>query len=67
MREVVVIGAGLHRYSVFKEKSMVDMGAYAIEQALKDANMNWEDIETAYCGTTRPGWSTGHMICRKMG
>ena len=29
--------------------------------------MKWEDIETAYCGTTQPGWSTGHQICQKMG
>ena len=67
MREVVVIGAGFHRYGVFPEKTIVDLGAEAISQALTDAGMEWEDIETAYCGTTQPGWSTGHQICQKMG
>jgi acetyl-CoA acetyltransferase len=67
MREVVVIGAGLHRYGVFPDKSIFDLGVEAIRNALEDANMNWEDIETAYCGTTQPNWSTGHNICQKMG
>ncbi len=67
MREVVVIGAGIHRYGVFPEKSISDMGAHAISKALEDAGMKWEDIETAFCGTTQPGWSTGHLVCGKMG
>lgn len=67
MREVVVIGAGLHRYGVFPEKSIVALGAEAIKNALKDANMAWTDIEAAYCGTIQPGMSTGHGICNKMG
>lgn len=67
MKEVVVIGAGIHRYGVFPEKSIVDIGTHAIAKALEDAGMKWEDIETAFCGTTQPGWSTGHQVCGKMG
>ena len=67
MREVVVIGAGLHRYGVYPEKSIADMGAQAVENALQDANMNWEEVETAYCGTTQPGWSIGHQVCQRIG
>jgi acetyl-CoA acetyltransferase len=67
MREVVVIGAGLHRYGVYQDKSIANLGVEAIQNSLEDANMNWEDIETAYCGTTQPKWSTGHKICQKMG
>lgn len=67
MREVVVIGAGLHRYGVYPDKSIVEMGAQAITGALQDANMKWEEIETAYCGTTQPGWSTGHQVCQRVG
>jgi acetyl-CoA acetyltransferase len=67
MREVVVIGAGLHRYGVFPEKSITDLGTEAIRNALKDARMEWKDIEAAYCGTVQPGMSTGHQICNKMG
>jgi acetyl-CoA acetyltransferase len=67
MREVVVIGAGLHRYGVFPGKTIADLGTEAIGRALKDANMEWKDIEAAYCGTVQPGMSTGHQICNQMG
>ena len=67
MRDVVVIGAGLHRYGIFPEKTTVDMGTEAISLALKDAGMAWKDIEAAYCGTMQPGVSGGHAICNKMG
>ena len=67
MRDVVVIGAGLHRYGMFPEKTTVDMGTEAISLALTDAGMAWKDIEAAYCGTVQPGVSGGHAICNKMG
>ena len=67
MREVVVIGAGMHRYGVFENKSISDLGTEAIRNALKDANMEWENIEEAFCGTIQSGMSTGHQICNKMG
>jgi acetyl-CoA acetyltransferase len=67
MREVVVIGAGLHRYGVFPDKTIADLGTEAIQKALADARMEWKDIEAAYCGTVQPSISTGHQICNKMG
>lgn len=62
-----MIGAGLHRYGVFPEKSIIDLGTEAIKNALTDANMAWKDIEAAYCGTVQPGMFTGHQICNRMG
>jgi acetyl-CoA acetyltransferase len=67
VRDVVVIGAGIHPYGTFPDKSVTDLGLVAIQNALKDARMEWEDIEEVYCGTTQPGMSTGHQICNKMG
>ena len=67
MREVVIIGAGMHRYGVFPEKSVVDMGTVAVKNALEDANISWEDIETVYCGTAQPGFANGHQVCNAMG
>jgi acetyl-CoA acetyltransferase len=67
MREVVVIGAGLHRYGVFTGISITDLGTEAIRNALKDANMKWEDVEAAYCGTFRPSLFAGHQVCYGMG
>lgn len=67
MRDVVVVGAGLHRYGAFSDKSITALGTEAIQNALKDANMEWDDIEAAYCGTIQKGISTGHRICNEMG
>jgi len=68
MREVVVIGAGMHRYGIYPDKAVWELGTEAARNALSDAEMSWEDIETAYCGTGGgSGPSTGHTICRVMG
>ncbi|PON18046.1 thiolase [Candidatus Entotheonella serta] len=67
MREVVMVGAGLHRYGVFPEKTYVDMGVEAIQGALTDAGCAWTDIDAVYCDTVRLGMSAGHHICLKMG
>ena len=67
MREVVVIGAGLHPYGIFNDKSVSSLGTEAIGKALKDAGMSWEDIEVAYCGTVQPSMSAGHAVCQEMG
>ncbi|MGE3537460.1 MAG: thiolase family protein [Candidatus Tectimicrobiota bacterium] len=67
MREVVVLGAGLHRYGVFPEHSAIELGTVAIQRALQDAGCWWTDIDAVYCGTVRLGMSAGHHICRHMG
>lgn len=49
MREVVVVGAGLHRYGVFPDKSAIALGTAAIQRALDDAGCQWTDIDAVYC------------------
>jgi len=67
MREVVILGAGLHRYGVFPDKSFVALGVTAIQGGLLDAGCRWEDVDAVYCGTVRLGMSAGHAICQHMG
>lgn len=62
MREVVVLGAGLHRYGIFPEKSFVFMGAEACQHALEDAEVQWQDIEVGYCGSLNLPPMSGHAI-----
>jgi acetyl-CoA acetyltransferase len=47
-REVVVVGAGLHRYGSFPELSVPVMGPTAVRNALQDAHMRGVDIQEAY-------------------
>jgi len=49
-REIAIVGMGLHPWGVFKEKSMAEMGTYAIKNALADANMSWREVESMACG-----------------
>ena len=67
MKDVVVIGAGLHRYGVDTEKTTTEMGIVAVWNALDDAGMSWDDIEAVYCGTGQGAWGAGHFIGREMG
>jgi 3-oxoacyl-[acyl-carrier-protein] synthase III len=66
MRQVVVVGAWLHRYGVFPEKHAIELGTVAVQRALNDAGCLWTDIDAVYCGTVHLGMSAGHNICRHM-
>jgi acetyl-CoA acetyltransferase len=57
----------MHRYGVFPDVSIPELGTEAIRNALKDANVEWDDIEEAYCGTKSPSMFVGHQICNQMG
>ena len=50
MRDVAIVGVGCHQWGSFPDKSMPEMGLEAITAALKNANMNWRDVEAAAVG-----------------
>jgi acetyl-CoA acetyltransferase len=50
MRDVAIVGVGCHPWGSFPDKSMPEMGLEAITAALKNANMNWREVETAAVG-----------------
>lgn len=74
-REIAIVGVGLHPWGVFSEKSTSEMAVEAIVNALKDANMNWREIEVITASTSM--WSaqregmmgilSGHSIEKLMG
>jgi acetyl-CoA acetyltransferase len=47
---VVILGVGLHPFGRFPEKSMNDLGRTAGLEALKDAGVDFRDIEAGFCG-----------------
>lgn len=67
MREVVVLGAGLHRFGRFPEKSLQDLGREAISNALQDAGVPFPDIEVAYVGRVLAGMGAGLSVVSEMG
>ena len=67
MREVVVLGAGLHRFGRFPDKSLQDLGREAIKNALDDASVPFADIEVAYVGRVLAGMGAGLNVVSEMG
>src|SRR5208283_571784 len=48
--DVAIIGVGLHPFGRF-EKTAMQMGAEAIQSALRDAGVDWKDIQFGFGGS----------------
>lgn len=53
MRDVAVIGVGMHPWGKFDDKPLNLMCREAIELALKDAGVGWRDIQGVAAGSSR--------------
>lgn len=71
MKEVVIIGVGMHQWGKWPQKGFVDLGRIAIQNALKDANLEWKNIQylvggsTMYSGTR--GVLDGSCVAEELG
>jgi acetyl-CoA C-acetyltransferase len=55
MNDVAIIGVGLHPFGRFPGKPAVQMGAEAIQLALTDAGVHWQDIQFGVGGSYEVG------------
>ena len=55
MTDVGIIGVGIHPFGRTEGRSGIDMGIYAVREALSDCNLNWEDVQFAYGGSDASG------------
>jgi len=72
MREVAVLGVGMHPWGKFENKSVTDLCRDAVEAALKDAGVEWPDIQAVAAASSRfsggKGWGlNGNDIVEEMG
>jgi len=77
MREVVVLGVGLHRFgktgdAIVSNKSVTELCRHAVEAALKDAGVDWKKIEAVSAASSRfsggKGWGlNGNDVVEDMG
>ncbi|KUO75205.1 MAG: hypothetical protein APF81_16280 [Desulfosporosinus sp. BRH_c37] len=68
MRDVMVLGVGVHPFGRFDDKSFEDIGQEAVKAALKDAgDMPWTDVQAAFCGTMHGGTGAGHRVLSRVG
>ncbi len=61
MRDVYIIGVGLHPWGKFDDKIFTQIGEVAVAEALKDANMEWKKIQAIMSGILIYGGNAGHL------
>lgn len=67
MREVYVLGVGLHRFGRFGDKDVIEIGREAVVEAVRDAAISWREVEAAYCGTVFAGPMAGNKVLARVG
>ncbi|MGD1956492.1 MAG: thiolase family protein [Sphingomonadales bacterium] len=53
--DVAIIGIGIHPFGRTEGMRGLDQGVYAVRQALKDAGVEWSDVECAFGGSSAAG------------
>lgn len=72
MRDVAVIGLGMHPWGKFADKSVQQLCRVAVDAALKDAGVAWREIEAVAAASSRfsggRGWGlNGNDVIDDMG
>jgi acetyl-CoA acetyltransferase len=67
MREVVVAGVSMTKWGMYPELECYDYGSQAILEVLEDADMEWKDVQAAFCGSTYQGTGSGHQAIKEVG
>lgn len=67
MREVCIIGVGLHKFGRWPEKSAAAMTREAIQAALNDAGVEFKDIEAGFSGRVQDITGTGQSVFDELG
>jgi acetyl-CoA C-acetyltransferase len=66
--ETAIVGAGLHKFGRFPNKTIEEIGQEAVTNALKDAgNMDWRKVQAVFCGTMHGGTATGQRVLANIG
>ena len=66
-RPVFVAGIGVTHFGYLPDVSPVDFSVPAVMQALKDAEMEWKDLQAVFCGHCYLGPAIGHKIVKEIG
>jgi acetyl-CoA C-acetyltransferase len=66
MTDIVVLGVGIHPFGRF-ETSYEEIGAHAAAAALKDAGVEWKQIQTAYLSRMYLPATSGARVLRRLG
>ncbi|MEM1404884.1 MAG: thiolase family protein [Pseudomonadota bacterium] len=65
MTDVAIVGIGLHNFGRTPNRSGLEQGAFAVREALADADMAWRDVQVAFGGSQDAG--NADSLCLKLG
>jgi len=66
MREVVVAGVGMCKFGRYPS-GYEDLGQEAVMKALKDADLEWRDVNAIFCANAYSGMGVGNNIAARIG
>jgi acetyl-CoA acetyltransferase len=67
MRDAFVGGAAITKWGYYEDATCYEFGGRAVLQALKDAEMEWKDVQAVFCGSVYQGTASGHQAIREVG
>jgi acetyl-CoA acetyltransferase len=67
LRKVYIGGIGIVRFMRYDDQEYYDYGSQAILNCLDDAEMEWKDIQAAFCGNVYAGTGKGHQVISEIG
>ena len=67
MREVAVAGVGMCKFGRHPGREYQDLGYEAVMNTLKDADLEWKDIQAVFCASAYSGMGAGHNITSRIG
>jgi len=72
MRQVAVLGVGMHPWGKFEDRSVTELCRHAVVAALADAGVSWRDIDAVAAASSRfsggKGWGlNGNDVVEDMG
>ncbi len=72
MRDVAVVGVGMHQWGKFADRSVTDLCRVAVDAALADAGVAWRDVDAVAAASSRfsggKGWGlNGNDVVEDMG
>src|SRR3989475_12189248 len=67
MKDVAVLGVGMHRFGMWAEKSNGDMAREAGLAALRDAGLSFRDVNAAYVGHIFASVMSGVRVMKEFG
>ncbi len=66
MRDVVILGAAMKRFGRY-EQSIIEMAAECALDAMKDAGVQWKEVDAAFCSHVMMGVTVGQSVLMPLG